>query len=169
MRGELEQPFAQITKLAALSGKIHTKGGTKMSPVKTPAVSETKPVNNKEKTVKSNKNNQKSPVASRKPKETEVELVARRDKELCKKYKHAVAGTLQRETSGHHANRMTMEIKCCEKGCDKKRRVATSDLFQVKLCEEHSKSKRNKKARANKAKSSTNGKPKTSKKESAKA
>lgn len=58
-------------------------------------------------------------------------------------------------------NKYEIEIVCAHPGCKEHRYVATSDLFQVDMCEEHTKERRNK-ARAEKRKK--NAKKKSSKK-----
>lgn len=77
--------------------------------------------------------------------EREREFLEQREAEILKKYKNVTPGSLRRETDGHHAGKLTVEITCGRKRrkddgteyvCGNKRRVATSDLFQVKYCEE---------------------------------
>ena len=55
------------------------------------------------------------------------------------RYTHAVPGSLQFEDT---VNKQSMEVACTVNGCPNKRRVYTSDIFQVKLCLEHAKQKR---------------------------
>jgi hypothetical protein len=75
----------------------------------------------------------------------EVDLAAAEAK-LREKYDHVIPGTIKVHTEGLHANRRTVEIKCANSECrNPKRRVATSDLWQVKLCEECTKGNRSKK------------------------
>jgi hypothetical protein len=57
--------------------------------------------------------------------------------EIASRYPHAIRGTLQDHSDGKWAGKRTTEIKCAERGCKARRRVATSDLFQVRKCEEH--------------------------------
>lgn len=45
-------------------------------------------------------------------------------------------------------SKYSVEIVCQHKGCNNKRRVFTSDLFQVKLCEDHTKEARRQKRKA---------------------
>jgi hypothetical protein len=61
------------------------------------------------------------------------ELVAR-ERALRRLYRHVLPGTIQAETEGSHAGKLTVEIKCASRGCKETRRCATSDLFQVKRC-----------------------------------
>ena len=56
------------------------------------------------------------------------EMETRRS-EIAAKYPHADASTLQFDTA---ANKFSVEIVCAK--CGAKRRVYTSDLFQVKTC-----------------------------------
>ena len=55
------------------------------------------------------------------------------------KYAHAVPGTLQYDAV---ANKQRVEIECTIDGCDTRRTVFTSDLFQVRVCEDHKKAAR---------------------------
>lgn len=50
------------------------------------------------------------------------------------KYSHAIPGTLMFDPA---AGKQSIEIRCTQDGCDQTRRVFTSDLFQVRVCEEH--------------------------------
>ena len=54
--------------------------------------------------------------------------------ELSKRYPHFVAGSLHFSES---EQRNCCKLACIERGCKKTREVATSDLFQVKRCVEH--------------------------------
>jgi hypothetical protein len=58
---------------------------------------------------------------------------------LRKVYPHIVADSLKDATKrpGRFLQKRTVEIKCAYKGCDVVRRIATSDLAQVKFCKEH--------------------------------
>lgn len=57
------------------------------------------------------------------------------EKELWKKYRHIVRGTLKNVVpNGTHAGKRTIVINCATPGCDSKRKVATSDLAQVRHC-----------------------------------
>lgn len=53
------------------------------------------------------------------------------------KYPHAIRGTMQSEHTGKYAGKRTIEIRCKVGGCKTRRRIATSDAFQVRMCEEH--------------------------------
>jgi hypothetical protein len=57
------------------------------------------------------------------------------ERELRKKYRHIVKGTLKNlSANGTHAGKRTITIRCTARGCDKERRIATSDLAQVRYC-----------------------------------
>ena len=54
---------------------------------------------------------------------------------LRKKYRHIVSGTLKNlSANGVHHGKRTVTIKCAASGCDNTRRIATSDLAQVRYC-----------------------------------
>lgn len=102
---------------------------------------------------------------------TEAEVLAAKEREIRKKYPRVVPGSIRKEEDGPHAGKITVEIKCAHRGCKEIRRVATSDLFQVKYCEEHTKFYRNlarRNARAEKA-GDAKPAPKTKKVKKAKA
>ena len=68
------------------------------------------------------------------------------------KYSHVVSGTLKFDKA---AGKQTIEIKCKKRGCDVRRRIFTSDLFQIDMCEEHTLERRaTRRAEARKAKAS---------------
>jgi hypothetical protein len=75
---------------------------------------------------------------------------------LRKKYRHIVKGTLRNASKNkedRHYNKRTVEITCTKRGCKATRRIATSDLAQVSMCEEHTRLARLKRRRdARKAK-----------------
>lgn len=57
---------------------------------------------------------------------------------LRKKYPRVIAGSLEFSEVGPYAGKQTVEIKCTQRGCKNDNRVvATSDLFQVTQCKEH--------------------------------
>lgn len=56
--------------------------------------------------------------------------------ELLGKYPHLIKGTLR---FNDKTNKQEGEIKCQHPGCDKTRIVATSDMHQVSMCEDHKK------------------------------
>ena len=56
--------------------------------------------------------------------------------ELLKKYPHMVEGTLR---MNEERNKQEAEIECTHPGCEKRRVVFTSDLFQVNMCDDHRK------------------------------
>lgn len=55
---------------------------------------------------------------------------------LLKKYPHMIEGSLRMNDK---ANKQEVDITCQHPGCEDTRTVATSDLFQVSMCTEHSK------------------------------
>jgi cobyric acid synthase len=75
---------------------------------------------------------------------TDEELKAEEKKLKDLGYK-IVPGTLKnangRRNAQYHQKR-TVEITCSKRGCTVTRRVATSDLHQVTMCEEHTKEAR---------------------------
>ena len=79
---------------------------------------------------------------------SDVEVLAGREVEIRKKYRYVVVGSICREVGGCHAGKITVEIRCGGRGCGGVRRVATSDLFQVRLCEVCTREVRNKRRRA---------------------
>ncbi|MBA3482471.1 MAG: hypothetical protein H0T51_11705 [Pirellulales bacterium] len=56
------------------------------------------------------------------------------ERELRRKYPHIVEGSIRVHDNGPHKGRRTVEIVCQNKGCQNKRRIHTSDAFQVELC-----------------------------------
>ena len=82
-----------------------------------------------------------------KAKPTEAEFLAQRENDVRKKYKRVLEGTIQRDTEGSHAGKITVELSCAAKDCVNVRRVATSDLFQVKFCQDCTTAIRNKNRR----------------------
>jgi len=82
-------------------------------------------------------------ISRPRPKLDEKELRAA-EKDLKARYPQIVVGTLKNAEAGEgpHANKRTVEIKCAHKGCEITRRVATSDLKQVTMCEEHTRQAR---------------------------
>lgn len=58
---------------------------------------------------------------------------------LHRKYPHVVVGSLREigTRDGKFHMKRNVQIKCTFPECETLRRVATSDLAQVKLCEEH--------------------------------
>lgn len=70
---------------------------------------------------------------------TAAELKAK-ETELRKKYPRIVVGSIrdiETKKGAPHYNKMTVEITCAKRGCNEVRRIATSDLHQVTMCEEH--------------------------------
>ena len=59
--------------------------------------------------------------------------------EIFAAYSHAVEGTL---TYDEGSNKQSVEIACQHPGCKSRRRVFTSDLFQVRVCADHRKAQR---------------------------
>ena len=85
-----------------------------------------------------------------------IEVVLARDEaKLREKYPHIVPGTIADvNTYPEIGAKRSVEIACQYEGCSAKRRVATSDLAQVKYCSEHTRVarlERRKDARAAKA------------------
>ena len=60
--------------------------------------------------------------------------LAAAEQQLRKKHPHIVAGTIKAHQDGPHKGRRTVEITCQAKGCQNRRRIHTSDAFQVELC-----------------------------------
>lgn len=60
--------------------------------------------------------------------------LAAAEQRLREKYPHVVKGSIQAHEEGPHRGRRTVEIACQTKGCRNRRRIHTSDAFQVKLC-----------------------------------
>jgi hypothetical protein len=65
---------------------------------------------------------------------TSKDNLAQAERELRLKYPHIVAGSLKAHTSGPHKGRRTVEIICQSRGCENKRKIHTSDAFQVTAC-----------------------------------
>lgn len=59
--------------------------------------------------------------------------------EIRKEYPQVVEGSLRWNES---AGKQEVEITCMHDGCDEPRTVFTSDLFQVRMCNEHRKEQR---------------------------
>ena len=103
---------------------------------------------------------EKAPKAPKPPKEPKVKdpievVLARDEAKLREKYPHIVPGTIADvNTYPEIGAKRSVEIACQYEGCSAKRRVATSDLAQVKYCSEHTRVarlERRKDARAAKA------------------
>jgi acetyl-CoA carboxylase beta subunit len=72
-------------------------------------------------------------------KEPKAIVLATAEAALQQQYPHVVTGSL-REASLHNGKfhlKRNVQIKCASPGCEVLRRVATSDLAQVKMCEDH--------------------------------
>lgn len=68
---------------------------------------------------------------------------------LRKKYPHIVKGSLKNLGSrGAYAGKRTVMIKCSAPRCASTRRVATSDLAQVRFCEDCTQARRAERRRA---------------------
>ncbi len=61
------------------------------------------------------------------------------EEELLEKYPHAVAGSHGFDEA---ANKFYMNVACQTDGCDELRRTYTSDLFQIRHCDDHRKEAR---------------------------
>src|SRR5687768_6473314 len=70
--------------------------------------------------------------------------LAAAERDLRRKYPHIVEGSIRAHTDGPHKGRRTVEIVCQNRGCQNKRRIHTSDAFQVELCSECTKTIRQK-------------------------
>jgi hypothetical protein len=57
---------------------------------------------------------------------------AKYEADICEQYPHAVAGTFQFHPEAGRGGKWSVEIICVD--CGERRRVFTSDLFQVKRC-----------------------------------
>lgn len=68
--------------------------------------------------------------------------LATAEKQLRTKYPHIVAGTIAVHINGAYKGRRTVEILCQAAGCQSRRTVHTSDLFQVTRCVECTKDAR---------------------------
>lgn len=64
----------------------------------------------------------------------EQQFLAERERDIRKKHRRVLPGTIRREVEGVHAGKLTVEMKCQTDGCKNTRRVATSDLHQVRFC-----------------------------------
>ncbi len=74
---------------------------------------------------------------------------------LRKKYPAIVVGSLRNigtKKDKPHFNKRSVEITCAHRGCKETRRIATSDLAQVKQCEEHTRLARLKRKQEQRAK-----------------
>lgn len=80
--------------------------------------------------------------------EYSAEKLAEKEAELIKQYPQIQKGTLKFNVDGVHKNKLTVVIRCSHPGCNEKREIATSDLHQVTMCEEHTKAARNERRRA---------------------
>ena len=88
-----------------------------------------------------------------KKKRLNKEELAAAEKELRKKYKQVIPGTLRNVSTGAtHKGKRTCKIKCATRGCTTTRLVATSDLHQIRFCvdctQEQRAERRRKKPRA---------------------
>lgn len=64
------------------------------------------------------------------------------ESEIRKQYPKVQAGSLAFQEDGRWKGKQTVVIVCAKKGCTLERELATSDLFQVSMCEEHTKEAR---------------------------
>jgi hypothetical protein len=71
--------------------------------------------------------------------EAKAKEMAAAEAALRHKYPQVVAGSIKDVSSkdGKFHMKRSVQIKCAFPGCETLRRVATSDLAQVTLCEEH--------------------------------
>ena len=57
------------------------------------------------------------------------------EKTLRKKYRHIVTGSLKNlSANGLHHGKRTIVVKCATPKCEETRKIATSDLAQVRFC-----------------------------------
>jgi len=77
------------------------------------------------------------------------------EKLLRAKYPHVIAGTLAAHADGPHKGRRTVEIQCQAAGCQNRRLVHTSDLFQVSRCPDCAKAARSQRRSTSKKKGSS--------------
>jgi hypothetical protein len=89
------------------------------------------------------------------------------EKTLKQKYPHIKDGTLRNATKGmatpgytpeeitKYNHKRSVTINCTNDGCNNQRRIATSDLAQVKLCENCTRLARNTRKRARRAAAKT--------------
>jgi len=106
-------------------------------------------------------------ATSDKTKKKELTL-ADREKAIIAKYgpgtkfnRKLVKGSLHFDNS---RQKFTIELICSFHGCGERRRVATSDLHQVSMCEEHTKETRNMARAAARVKAAKKAKPAKAKK-----
>ena len=67
------------------------------------------------------------------------QVLATAEAALQQQYPHVVTGSLREATlhNGKFHLKRNVQIRCSSPGCEVLRRVATSDLAQVKMCEDH--------------------------------
>jgi hypothetical protein len=82
------------------------------------------------------KTNTKANTTTKAKAECDPDQLVARERALRQIYRHVLPGTIHAETEGTHTGKITVEIRCQTRGCKNVRRVATSDLFQVKRCAE---------------------------------
>lgn len=82
----------------------------------------------------------KKPRKPAEPKGKPTDDLAAAEAKLRQKYPHIVPGTLRPPADGSH--KRTVEIACQRKDCDRRRRIATSDVWQVRFCPECTKAVR---------------------------
>lgn len=79
---------------------------------------------------------------------SDADRLSQKEREVRRKHPRVIKGTIRKETDGAHAGKITVEITCAMRGCKVTRRVATSDLFQVKFCPDCTRKARNAARRA---------------------
>ena len=96
-------------------------------------------------------------------KEPKAIVLATAEAALQQQYPHVVTGSLREATlhNGKFHLKRNVQIKCSSPGCEVLRRVATSDLAQVKMCEDHTRIARLQRRRDNRAALRTAKAPKT--------
>ena len=77
------------------------------------------------------------PKVSRPRKKLDESDLKIEERSLRDQYPRIVRGTLRNATArpGPHIHKRTVEIKCEASGCQEVRRIATSDLHQVTMCD----------------------------------
>lgn len=123
-----------VTETTTTPNEVETPARRRGRPRKATNIQASKAVNKRTLAGKPNKVETKSPA----------EVLAEREAQLRKKYKHIVEGSIKRHTSGTYAGKITIKINCASHGCESNHQEDTSDLFQVKNCRECTEAERQK-------------------------
>lgn len=98
----------------------------------------------------------KAAATSKTSKKSEKKAPARKrldEATLMDRYPQVVKGSLSFNTSGRYKGKQSVKIDCAFAGCRTRREVATSDLFQISMCEPHvAEARKDRRAEARKAK-----------------